>query len=189
MSRSTIIETMAPILRGKALDAPETGADDTGDGVFFNAILYPNRSLPNGGFIAVMAVVIAVNLFSGIYYTMLGAWPVMFFAGLDVLAVYVAFRISYRQGRHHERVLLTADELWISRVLPSGHETRWRLQPYWTRVFIDRPVEHHSQLVVSSHGKQLVLGAFLSPGERGELAEALTAALDRACLAGASNQD
>lgn len=171
---------MAPVARGRALAAPETGAADGDDGLLFNALLYPNRSLPNGGFIAVMGVVIAVNLFSAVFYAVMGAWPVIFFAGLDVIAVYVAFRISYRQGRLHERVMLTGDHLWIARVLPSGHETRWKLQPFWTRLSIDRPVRHESQLVLASGGRRLVLGAFLSPAERGELADALGAALDKA---------
>jgi len=180
MVQNHVIEDMAPVAKGRALTTPEAVDADGDDGLFFNALLYPNRSLPNGGFIALMAVVIAVNLFSAIYYTVLGAWPVMFFAGLDVLAVYVAFRISYRQGRLHERVMLTGDHLWVSRVLPSGHETRWRLQPFWTRLSIDRPVRHESQLVLESGGRRLVLGSFLSPAERGELADALRAALDKA---------
>jgi len=38
-------------------------------------------------------------------------------------------------------------------------------------------VEHESRLVLSSHGQSLVVGAFLSPDERGEMADALEDAL------------
>ena len=37
-----------------------------------------------------------------------GAWPVMGFFGLDVLLVYVAFKLNYRSGRLYETVELDA---------------------------------------------------------------------------------
>lgn len=165
---------MAPALAGRARDLPAAPA--AGEALF-DAILYPNRSLPNAGFIAVMAVVIGFNLTFGMFFYMLGAWPVLGFCGLDIFLVWLAFRLSYRQGRLRERVRVSIDAMWVSRVLPSGHEMRWRLQPYWTRVRIDRPVEHESQVKVQSKGRTLVLGAFLSPPERSAFATALAAAL------------
>ena len=124
-----------------------------------------------------MGIVIAVNVISAIFSTVVGAWPVAFFAGADVLAVWLAFKISYRQGRLHERILLSEEELWVCRVLPSGHETRWQLQPYWTQIVIDEPVSHDSQLQLISKGRSLIVGSFLSPDERAELGDALKQAL------------
>ncbi len=194
MSSVRHIETMAPYQKGRAsdasglqfLDGPEgdmDGArDDDRDGeTLFDAVLYPNRSLPNAGFAIVMAVVIGANLLFGTYFYAVGAWPVIGFCGLDVFAVWLAFKLSYRQGRLRERVRVTRDEMLVARVLPSGHETRWRLQPFWTRVSIDDPVRHESQVMVTSKGRVLILGAFLSPDERARFAEALNGALSR-CL-------
>lgn len=178
MRTSRQIEDMAPEITGRALDlpAPPTPARDDN---LFDAVLFPHRSLPNSGFIAVMTIVIAVNLTLGVYCFVIGAWPVIGFCGLDVFFVWLAFKMSYRQGRLHERVRVTPDEMWVSRVLPSGHESRWRLQPFWTEVRIDRPVEHESQVQVVSKGRTLILGSFLSPEERGEFADALVSALTR----------
>jgi uncharacterized membrane protein len=176
---SAALEDMPPIAVGRQLDptpAPDKAAPD---GVF-EAILFPNRSLPNRGFIAVMAIVIGANMTFGLYFFSLGAWPVLGFCGLDVLAVWLAFKLSYRQGRLHERVRLSADALDVSRVLPSGHETRWRLQPFWTRVYIDNPEEHEATVRVVSKGRTLILGAFLSPPERADFAHALRNALELA---------
>ena len=44
---------------------------------------------------------------------------------------------------------------------------------------MDDPPEHESQLTLASHGRRLVVGAFLTPEERLELARALGAALAR----------
>ncbi len=171
------IEDLAPDEKGRALDARD--AADRIDAVF-DAVLYPNRSLPNAGFLAVMAIVIGANILFGIYFFSIGAWPVIGFCGLDVFLVWLAFRMSYRQGRLRERVIIRRGEMGVSRILPSGHESRWRLQPFWTRVFIDRPDEHEAQVRVVSKGRSLVLGAFLSPEERMEFGRSLADALARA---------
>lgn len=168
---------MAPLAVGRAADLPPTVGDDP---LFFDALLLPNRSLPNAGFMAVMAIVIGVNLALGLGFLLIGAWPILGFCGLDVALVWLAFKLSYRQGRLHERVRVSHDDLWVSRVLPSGHESRWRLHPYWTRVSIRRPIDEESQVRLVSMGRTLIIGAFLSPDERGAFAAALDEALRRA---------
>ena len=177
MGRVAVIENLPPYEKGRGQELADISAEAE-DGAF-EAVLYPNRSLPNTGFMLVMAVVIGANLIFGAYFYAIGAWPVIGFCGLDVFLVWLAFKISYRQGRLHERIRITNDDLWVSRVLPSGHETRWKLQPFWTRVVIDDPVRHESQLQLWSKGGALVIGSFLSPGERGELGAALQKALDK----------
>lgn len=175
--RAAAIEDLAPDEKGRALVASD--AAERSDAVF-DAVLHPNRSLPNAGFLAVMAIVISANILFGIYFFSIGAWPVIGFCGLDVFLVWLAFRISYRQGRLRERVIIRSGEMRVSRVLPSGHESRWRLQPIWTRVVIDRPGAHEAQVRVVSKGRSLVLGAFLSPNERMGFGRSLADAVARA---------
>lgn len=174
--RSAAFEDMAPEEKGRALDPSSADRSDA----MFDAVLYPNRSLPNAGFLAVMAIVLGANILFGVYFFSIGAWPVIGFCGLDVFLVWLAFRISYRQGRLRERVIICSGDMRVSRVLPSGHESRWRLNPYWTRVVIDRPDEHEAQVRVVSKGRSLVLGAFLSPDERMSFGRSLVAAVARA---------
>lgn len=168
---------MAPIQKGRATELLPPSEATSHSKNIFDAVLYPNRSLPNAGFIAVMTVILGVYSCAGLYFVNLGAWPVLGFFGLDIVLVWIAFKISYRQGRLRERVQITENEMWVSRITPSGHETRWCLQPAWTRVFIDQPVRHESQVRVTSKGRTLILGAFLSPEERGRFAQALSDAL------------
>ena len=179
------IETMPPVEVGRATYDRPPPPSPCEPGVF-EALLFPNRSLPPAGFAVVMGVVVSVNLTLGTFFASIGAWPVLGFCGLDVFLVWLAFRISYRQGRLHERVRLTADELRISRVLPSGHESRWRLQPYWTEVRIEARRAHDARVRLVSKGRSLILGHFLSPRERVAFGETLQQAL-RDALAGAAN--
>jgi uncharacterized membrane protein len=143
----------------------------------FDAVLYPNRSLGAAGFYVLMAAIVAVSAAVGAGFTLAGAWPVTGFLGLDVLLVYLAFRWNYRQGRRAEFIRLDRTGLTVRRIEPDGQRREWRLQPYWVRVAIDDPPRPDSQLVLSSHGDRLVIGAFLTAAERLELAKALTAAL------------
>ncbi len=176
MALATVIEDMPPDAAGRARDlpAPPQSPEHTGA---FEALLYPNRSLPPAGFIAVMSVVIVANVTFGAAFFAVGAWPVLGFCGLDIFLVWAAFKLSYRQGRLHERIRVTPREILVSRVLPSGHETRWRLQTFWTKLVFDRPDEHEAQVRLVSKGRSLVLGSFLSPEERAAFAETLESAM------------
>jgi uncharacterized membrane protein len=152
-------------------------APDGGE-VLFQAELRPNRSLSPRGFGLLMIALVAVSFVAGIAFVSMGAWPVFGFFGLDVLLLYWAFKASYRSGNLYETLKLTDETLEVRRVHPSGGSQVWRLPPYWLRVLIDEPPEHHSQLVLRSHGRDLTVGSFLTPEERVEVAGALRDALD-----------
>jgi uncharacterized membrane protein len=146
---------------------------------FFECVLLPHRSLPSRGFHVMMLALGLVSLAVGIGFVSVGAWPVTGFFGLDVLLLYVAFKANYRSARLRETVKLTTDALVVERVSLSGRRSRWTFQPYWLRIEIDDPPEHDSQLTLTSHGRSLAIGSFLSPEERLEVALALRAALHR----------
>ncbi len=146
---------------------------------YFDAVLHPNRSLSGRGFLLLMMCLAALSFVAGVGLIGCGAGPVFGFFGLDVLVIYVAFRASYRSGRLVETVRLTDDALEVRRIDAYGRGASWRVPPLWAKVEVDNPGEHDCRVVVRSHGQSVVLGAFLSPRERKELAEALRAALSR----------
>jgi uncharacterized membrane protein len=147
--------------------------------VHFDAVLNPHRSLSPNGFLILMLALGGVSFVAGMVFLLMGAWPVMGFFGLDVLLIYVAFKLNYRSGRLVESVRLTDRQLQIRRTLPNGRSREWSFEPYWVRVEMDDPPEHASQLTLRSHSRSLTIGSFLTPEERLELAHALTDALGR----------
>ena len=157
-----------------------TERDGDRDPLIFDALLSPHRSLSPRGFAILLIAVCAVAFVAGMVFFLAGAWPVVGFLGLDVLLIYVAFRVNYRHSRMHETLALTRRDLTVCRVDHRGRVASWRFQPTWLQVLIDDPPDHHSQLVLRSHGRSLVIGAFLSPAERFDLATALRHALARA---------
>jgi uncharacterized membrane protein len=150
-----------------------------GDGshVYFAAALKPNRSLSTNGFRLLMIITAFLTFAIGTAFFILGAWPVLGFCGLEFILVYIAFRLNYRAGRAAERIRLTEKELEVMRVSPYGKAQKWCFEPTWLQVLMDNPPFHHSKLRLRSHGRSLVIGSFLTPEERLEVADALRAAL------------
>ncbi|MGE0743827.1 MAG: DUF2244 domain-containing protein [Rhodospirillales bacterium] len=155
------------------------GMETPADPLLFGAVLHPHRSLTQPGFVVLMTAIAIVSFGVGAAFVMMGAWPVTGFFGLDVLLIYLAFRINYRRARMFETVSLTPDALTVERVNHRGRRQTWQFQPYWLRVSMDDPPQHDSALTLTSHGRSLVIGAFLSPEERLDFARALRHALDR----------
>lgn len=141
-------------------------------------ILHPHRSLSPRGFLILMVGVSAVSFVAGTAFWLIGAWPVMGFFGLDVLAIYWAFKVNYRAGRAYEVIDLTPDVLTLTRVSSKGSAEAVDINPYWARVSLttDHP-DGRTSLRIIAQGRELLLGPFLTDDERKELANALRDAL------------
>ena len=129
------------------------------------------------GFMILMSAVCLMSFGTGLLFYLIGAWPVIGFMGLDVLLIYVAFKLNYRAGRLYETVDLKEDALTVTRVQPSGKAESWRFNPYWVQLKLEPRVGRSSELSLVSHGTRLSFAGFLSDHEREDFAEALGTAL------------
>jgi len=155
--------------------------DRTREPTIFSAVLTPHRSLSRGGFLVLMLVLGGISFATGMVFLLAGAWPVFGFCGLDVLLVYLAFKVSYRRAKAYEQVTVTPSELTVRKVSHYGRISEWTLNPLWVR--LDRVV--HAQfgierLFLVSHGRRLAIAGFLGPEEKASFALALSAALGEA---------
>ena len=164
---------------GLRATAGQAAPGQGGGPVLFDAVLTPHRSLSTRQFRRLMAVIAGASLVLGTAFLTMGAWPIFGFLGLDVLAIYAAFRLNFRAARLYETVILTPEALTVERVSPRGDAQRWQFQPAWLKVLMDDPPEHDSRLTLRSHGRNLSIGSFLTPEERLDLAKALRGALAR----------
>jgi uncharacterized membrane protein len=147
----------------------------------FDARLNPHRSLGPEAFRKLMlAVFVSSALFSLPFYLM-GAWPIVGFMGLDVLALYIAFRVNFRAARAYEELRLTSLELLFARVSIRGARREWRFNPCWVRF---ERIEHEEfgtqRLSLVSRGRSLEVGGFLGPDQKAELAVQFSRALAQA---------
>ena len=146
--------------------------------ILFSALLTPHRSLNHTGFMLVMAFVTVISFAAGVAFWMMGAWPVFGFFGLDVLAIYVAFKINFRRARASEEISVTPSELRVRRTSHRGHVVEWVLNPLWVQ--LDQ-IAHEEfgieRLYLVSGGRRVSIGSFLGPDEKASFASALRAGL------------
>lgn len=144
----------------------------------FEARLQPHRSLTPMGFLAVMAVLAGVSFTAGIAFLMMGAWPVFGFFGLDVLLVYLAFRANFRAARAYEDIRVTPNLLAVRQVSARGDARESEFNPRWVRLETARDEDYGMmRMALVSRGATLVIGAFLGPRQREQVAHGLAGAL------------
>jgi uncharacterized membrane protein len=140
-----------------------------------DAVLRPHRSLSLAAFRLMLIVVIVANLLVAAAFVLNGAFPVAGFLGLDVLALWLAFRWNYRAARIAEYVRVGAHRVHVASVDPDGQATHWVLNPVWAKV-----LREGKGVLIRAGERQIRLGAFLSPKECETFAAALDVALHRA---------
>jgi uncharacterized membrane protein len=130
-------------------------------------VIAPNCSLSVRG--AVLFFLIACVPCFGIagLLTYLGFWPVLPFAGLEMLLLGVALRLSLARRHHHQTIVVSdSDVAVLSRIGKIHSEVVF--PRHWAQVKLRRPSSrlHPSRLVIESHGRQCAVGDFLTEEER-----------------------
>lgn len=154
-------------------------SDLPGGSVLFRRVLRPHRSA--GGLVlfrVLLLLAIALTALS-MTFIALGAWPVSGFLGLELVLLAGAFWLNERQRRMCETIDLTERELVVERIDSRGRRQRWAFQPHWLRLRALVRDGRNVGLELRSHGRSLVIGAFLSPEEIDELGRMLEDALRR----------
>ncbi len=122
-----------------------------------------------------------MSFFTGLGFLAIGAWPVIGFFGLDVLLIYLAFKVNFRSGeRERETIRVTASEIAISRTCYRGQVGWWQVSPTFARVLVEKVNDYEAHVRLTAGGTSVPLATCLSPPERLAFADALKAALDKA---------
>ena len=156
----------------------DTNRQRSPDEPFFSALLTPHRSLGRTGFMILMGALLFGWVVTGVFFLSHGAWPVFGFFGLDVLLVYIAFRVNYRAARAREEVSVSRIALDIRKTAPSGRTEEHRFNPFWARFSVARHQEIGiTRMLVEGQGRSVPIGTFLNPDDRESFATAFSQAL------------
>jgi uncharacterized membrane protein len=151
------------------------------DAVVFSASLRPHRSLTRQGHLILFGFVGIVSLLVSIPFYILGAWPVAGFFGLDLVLLWIAFRVSNVRARACEELVLTYVDLVVRRVSHLGKAREWRFNPSWVRLRREEHAEFGTQRVLLVEGRRSVeMASFLGAEEKADFAGALQSALAEA---------
>ena len=175
------MDAKADTARGTQTAGGEPPAVDRSDPPLYQVTLWPNLSLGRRGYWVVMAGAAAMlslpMLALGSSKAALGLAPFV----LGALAALGWFlRRNARDLALHEQLRLWADLMAVERHEPSGRVLRWQANPHWVRVKLHPDGRPQNYLTLKGGGREIELGAFLSPEERAELAEEIEMAMARA---------
>ena len=146
-------------------------------GLLFDAVIYPNPPLSKQGFIWVVGGFALLSTVVGTATFLAGAWPVVGFCGLDVMALTLAFWLVRRRAKAYEAVQVDRERLTVQQVDHHGRSREWRFRPYFTRIEMDQPVRTDSLVRLRDQSMTVRIGAYLTPPERLDFVKALQAAV------------
>lgn len=152
------------------------------DEPLFKAMIRPNRSLGAEARRLVITLVALAGIISSIPFMVIGAWPVAGYFGLDVLLLFIAFRVNQNRAREIEEVTVTPVQLHVRRLSHRGEAQEWRFNPAWVRIERGREDQEYGLLGLSvvSGATRVSVARHLSPLERLEFARAFEASLMQA---------
>ncbi|MCB1406900.1 MAG: DUF2244 domain-containing protein [Rhodobacteraceae bacterium] len=107
-------------------------------------------------------------------------WGLLPFALLALWGLWYALDRNYRDRQILEEMTLSRSEVTLRRINPRGPVLDWHADPHWVAVRLTPrggPVEHY--LTLTGGGREVELGAFLTPQERQHLNDDLTQVLIR----------
>lgn len=148
--------------------------------IYFDVTLTPSRSLSPRAFTITMAIIAGVSFLAGLSFMRMGAYPVIGFFGLDALAIWLAFRYSFRQLEQKTCVRITAESIELRHFKPGKDMKHVSIPTAFAQVRLANSDRRPSELSIAHSGTAWVIGRFLTPSERRSLQSALTQAIQRA---------
>ncbi|HTO32208.1 MAG TPA: DUF2244 domain-containing protein [Pararhizobium sp.] len=144
----------------------------------FSAELTPYRSLGVKGLKVFFAIAGLMSLAHIFVFMVIGAWPIVFFFGLDFLLLFGAFWLNNRAARAREEISVSRLDVSVRKFTPAGRMTEHRFNPFWTRFNIARHEEIGIvSMQISDRRRATDIGSFLNRDDRETFAAAFSGAL------------
>ena len=122
--------------------------------------------------------IVVVSFSIAFAFALKGIWMILPFAGLEMLALWLALYIVARRGTRWQSISVSGDSVDIEdRGINS--QGRQSFQRAWARVELKKSdiKGHPSRLLLGSHGRTVELGGCLNETEKQRLAAELRQAL------------
>lgn len=141
--------------------------------VDYRIIARPNCSLSPKGRIGVVALIASFSLAVAIGFSLIGAWLVLPFAGLELVAVAYAFYYINCHAADYESITIEGDQLAVEK-RDYKNTSQIVFHRYWARVLLRQLPSGDQSLLLRSHGKEVEFGRhFMNNDQRLALAQQL----------------
>ena len=139
----------------------------------YKIIVKPNNSLSVANTVKLVCLLAVISMLVGIGFALAGAWLVLPFAGLEILAIGYAFYFVTLHSGDYESITIEGDRVIVEK---HGYKntTEVVFQRYWAQVSLRNRVNGSNALFIRSHGKEIEFGrSFMTDEQRVELARML----------------
>jgi len=136
----------------------------------YKIIARPNNSLSLVGGIKLLTAMAFVTVIMAIGFTHIGAWMVLPFAGLELVAFACAFYYVYLHSSDFESIAIEEDNVIVEK-RSNKQSSITVFQRYWAQVNVrgvanSQGINGKSGLFIGSHGKQIEFGKHLIDDEQ-----------------------
>ncbi|HTQ73910.1 MAG TPA: DUF2244 domain-containing protein [Burkholderiales bacterium] len=133
----------------------------------FDLTIKRNCSISPRDLLCVLALAACMSLGIGAGFALAGAWPVLPFAGLEVVALAAAFYLNGRHAADYERIAVSGDKLLVQ-ASDAGRMELHEFDRRWLRID-ERRRGRDLRVLLCSSGSELEIGRHLDTEGRASL--------------------
>jgi len=132
----------------------------------------PNSALSAVNKQKVVILLTLIPCLIGFAFYLLGAWLVLPFVGIEIVALAYAFYYVNRHEADYESISIDGDSLVVERCV-ADKVTQQVVNPYWVKVVQEELSNGELHLYLQSHGEEIEVGRYLTRKQRELLARQL----------------
>ena len=141
--------------------------------VDFEIIARPNSSLTAMGRVFAVTIIAALSLVVALAFSLIGAWFVLPFAGIELVGIGYAFYYIHCHSQDYESIVIEGDQVSVEKKSYKD-VSRMVFNRYWAKVLLRDTPSGDQLLSLRSHGKEVGFGqTYMTNDQRLELAKQL----------------
>ena len=139
---------------------------------YYRVTFKPNSALTPAGKQKVVVLLTIIPCLVGLGFAVIGAWLILPFVGLEIVALGYAFYYINSHENDYESITIEGDSLVVQRSI-AQQISQQVINPYWVKVVRHELPNGELHLYLQSHGKQIEVGRYLTTKQRELLAKQL----------------
>ena len=137
-------------------------------------VLMPNRSINWSLLVRFYILICVVSSVIAAMFTFFGAWMVLPFYGLELVALGIGLYVTCRKIYRMEVIMICNGIIKVEKGVEKV-EKSWEFDKHWVRITLETKgsIRKSLCLMIGSHGKYVEVGSFLTESEKEALANEL----------------
>ena len=144
----------------------------------FEILLKPNSSLTGASRILFLGSIFFICSVIGIGFFIAGGVMILPFAGLEVILVYLAFRLSFNWSNQKQIIILTEDHVEV-RIDGLKEFFTWKEFRSFATFNVTKDDSKDEDLSFRSKGKEIYIGDFLNQEDKQRLKEEVSTIIQK----------